>query len=166
MRHLIAIAVLTVCAGDVTAQIPLPIPVQRQRDSTGADTVKVPPFRVEPPISPLGALGRSMLVPGWGQSMLRRRVTGAYFVFWEGITLTMVLKAKHQLGYLEDIGAPERVEAKRQEIQDWVVLLVFNHLVAGAEAYVSAMLWDFPVELEARALPAGRTGMGFRIPVP
>ncbi len=166
MRLLIALAALTVCAVDVSAQIPLPTPVQRRPDSTGADTVKVPPFRVEPPISPLGALGRSMLVPGWGQSMLGRRVTGAFFVFWEGITLTMVLKAKHQLGYLRDIGAVERVDAKRQEIQDWVVLLVFNHLIAGAEAYVSAMLWDFPVELEARSLPGGRTGMGLRVPLP
>lgn len=163
MRLLIALAVLAMFAGDVAAQIPLPTPVRRPPDSTGADTVKVPRFRVEPPISPLGALGRSMLLPGWGQSMLRRRVTGAFFVFWEGITLTMVLKASHQLGYLRDIGATERADAKRQEIQDWIVLLVFNHLVAGAEAYVSAMLWDFPVELEARKLPTGDTGLGIRI---
>jgi hypothetical protein len=43
---------------------------------------------------------------------------------------------------------------------------VFNHLLAGAEAYVSAYLWDFPVELEQRALPGNRLGVGARIPVP
>jgi hypothetical protein len=126
--------------------------------------VKVPPFRIEPPISPLGAFGRSFLVPGWGQAMLGRRVTGAFFVFWEGVTLAMTVKAVHQLSYLEDVGDSARVDSKRQEIQDWAVLLVFNHLVAGAEAFVSSYLWDFPVELETRALPGGALGIGFRYP--
>jgi hypothetical protein len=43
-----------------------------------------------------------------------------------------------------------------------VALLVFNHLIAGAEAYISANLWDFPVELESRRLPAG-FGVGLRL---
>lgn len=87
--------------------------------------------------------------------MLGRRATGAVFIFWEGVTLTMTLKSLHQLHYQEAIGA-ETVEGKRQEVQDWAVLLVFNHLMAAAEAFVAAELWDFPAELEVQALSQGR----------
>lgn len=146
------------------AQVPIPLPTPVARDSARRDTVEVPRFRIPPPVSPLAAFGRSLLFPGWGQSALGRRGTGAVFVFWEGLTLTMMLKARHQLGYLEQIEDEERIDAKRQEVQDWTVLLVFNHLVAGAEAFVASQLWDFPVELEARVLPAG-AGLGARIPL-
>jgi hypothetical protein len=87
--------------------------------------------------------------------VLGRRVTGAFFVFWEGLTITMTLKASHQLDYFQEVGTEEQIEAKKQEIQDWVVLLVFNHLLAGAEAFVSAYLWDFRWSWAA---PAGRPG--------
>jgi hypothetical protein len=154
-------------ASAASAQLPIPPAGARQagQDSArAADTVRVPPFRVQPPISPLGAFGRSLLVPGWGQAVLGRRVTGAFFVFWEGLTITMTLKASHQLDYFQEVGTEEQIEAKKQEIQDWVVLLVFNHLLAGAEAFVSAYLWDFPVELEQRVLPGDRVGVGARVP--
>jgi hypothetical protein len=86
------------------------------------------------------------------------------FVFWEGISLTMTLKAAHQLAYLTDIGS-DKVPSKKQELQDWAVLLGFNHLLAGAEAYVSAQLWDFPGEIQLRVLPHG-IGAGIRLPLP
>ena len=89
---------------------------------------------------------------------------GAFFVFWEGLTLTMTIKAARQLNYQEDIGA-ETIEGKEEEFQDWLVLLVFNHLVAGAEAFVSAHMWDFPVELGAQPLPGGNMGFGMRVNV-
>ena len=166
-RGLLMVALLAGAAtAPLEAQVPIPAPVPTRgaRDSLQAqDTVKVPPFRVQPPISPFGAFGRSVLVPGWGQAVLGRRVTGAFFVFWEGLSLTMALKASHQLNFIEASGDQERIDAKKQEIQDWIVLLVFNHLLAGAEAYVSAYLWDFPVELEQRALPADRLGVGARV---
>jgi hypothetical protein len=108
---------------------------------------------------------RSLLVPGWGQAILKRRVTGAFFVFWEGVSLTMSLKASHQLRYLKLAGS-QSVEAKKQEVQDWVVLLVFNHLMAGAEAFVAAELWDFPAELNASVLPNGDAALGLRLAIP
>jgi hypothetical protein len=158
------VAVAVAMPAPVSAQFPPVQPAPTQDSARAADTVRVPPFRIQPPIAPLGAFGRSLLVPGWGQAALGRRVTGAVFVFWEGVTLAMTLKAAHQLHYLEAIGDSARIESKRQEIQDWAVLLAFNHLVAGAEAFVSAYLWDFPVELEARTLPGGATGLGVRFP--
>jgi hypothetical protein len=153
-------------AGVASAQVPVPVGRGAADTSRAADTVKVPPFRVRPPIPPLGAFGRSLLLPGWGQAVLGRRVTGAFFVFWEGVTLTMTLKAAHQVHYIEALGDTARLKAKKQEVQDWAVLLAFNHLTAGAEAFVSAYLWDFPVELEARALPSGAVGIGLRVPLP
>ncbi len=144
-----------------TAQVPPP-PRPRQPQRQPADTITVPKFRFEPPVSPMGAMWRSLLVPGWGQSVLERRGTGAWFIFFEGLALTMTIKSVHQLHYQEAIGAAT-VEAKRQEVQDWAVLLAFNHLVAGAEAFVSAHLWDFPGDLTSTVLPSGDLGMGVAI---
>lgn len=125
------------------------------------DTIPVPQFRFPPPTPPLLAMARSLLVPGWGQAVLHRRVAGAVFVFWEGVSLTMTLKASEQLRYLRRTdGDTLAVRLKKQEVQDWIVVMVFNHLMAGAEAFVSAELWDFPVALEARALPENRLGVG------
>ncbi len=126
------------------------------------DTIKVEPFRFDPPVSPLGAALRSLVLPGWGQSIMGRRVTGAAFIFWEGITLTMTLKSAHQLEYQKRIGA-ETVDDKRQELQDWAVLLAFNHVLAATEAYVATHLWDFPADLGLQVLPGGEIGMGARI---
>ena len=157
---LIGIAAVGLVSRPASAQIPFPTPAARQ-DTSGKDTIKVPPFRFEPPTPPLAAMARSMLFPGWGQALLGRRVTGAGFVFWEGVTLTMTLKAAHQLRY-ERLVNSTKVTARKQEVQDWLVLLVFNHLFAGAEAFVAAQLWDFPVQAELRPV-AGGVGAGFRV---
>ncbi len=136
------------------------------------DTVTVDPFRERPPVSPVGAALRSLLIPGWGQSIVHRRATGAFFVLFEGLSLTMTLKSLHQLDYLESVQSEddpesiERVDAKRAEVQDWAILLAFNHLMAAAEAFVSTMLWDFPEELEVRAFSRGRFGARVTLPIP
>jgi hypothetical protein len=54
--------------------------------------------------------------------------------------------------YMEETGSAN-VGEKRQQVQDWVVLWIFNHLFAGAEAFVSAHLQDFPKDLKLRAAP-------------
>ncbi|MGH7607709.1 MAG: hypothetical protein ACREME_10235, partial [Gemmatimonadales bacterium] len=55
------------------------------------------------------------------------------------------------------------LDLKRQEVEDWLVLWIFNHLFSGAEAYVSAHLQDFPADLEVRAFPGG-IGMSLALP--
>jgi hypothetical protein len=109
------------------------------------------------PISPMGAFWRSFLLPGWGQARLNRKLTGGIFVAWEGVTLGMSLKTRHELGYLRRT-ASVRAENKRREHEDWIVLLVFNHLFAGLEAYVSAHLADFPGDLRLEPVPGGLGG--------
>ena len=113
-------------------------------------------------LRPMGAFLRSLLVPGWGQAATGRHVAGAVFATWEGVSAMMTLKAQSEFHYLREAGSVN-VGAKRQEVQDWVVLWIFNHLFSGAEAFVSAHLQDFPKELKIRAFPAG---VGLSMPVP
>ncbi len=47
------------------------------------------------------------------------------------------------------------VQAKKKKREDWLVLLGFNHLMAGLEAYVGSHLYDFPGDLRIRATPSG-----------
>lgn len=121
---------------------------------TPADTLRL--------MRPISAAWRSLLLPGWGQAATGRAVTGALFVVWEGTTLFMWRKAVDEADYLEEAGAGH-VAGKRQEAEDWLVLLVFNHLFAAAEAYVAGHLQDFPEELQIRAVPGG---VGVRLPLP
>jgi hypothetical protein len=136
---------------------------------TAQDTSRVtqPVARPVPPdtshqIRPMGAFWRSVLIPGWGQSATGRQTTGAIFVAWEGVTAMMTLKAQQEANYMKRIGSAN-LKLKRQEVQDWLVLWVFNHLFSGAEAYVSAHLQDFPADLKIQAIPHG---IGISLPLP
>ncbi|MGH7537917.1 MAG: hypothetical protein ACREMF_04740 [Gemmatimonadales bacterium] len=110
----------------------------------------------------MGALWRSLLIPGWGQAVTGRQVTGALFAVWEGTTMFMTLKAQQEADYFKRSGSPN-LRSKRQEVQDWLVLWGFNHLFAGAEAFVAAHLRDFPPDLRLRAFPGG---VGISVPLP
>ena len=52
----------------------------------------------------------------------------------------------------------DRVAARRTHLEDWLATLVFNHLISGAEAFVSAQLWDLPGQVTME-----RSSMGARI---
>ena len=47
------------------------------------------------------------------------------------------------------------VHTRAAHVEDWIALLVANHLFAGADAYVAANLWDVPARLGLRMLPHG-----------
>jgi hypothetical protein len=115
------------------------------------------------PITPFNALWRSLLVPGWGQARLNRKLAGGMFVAWEGVTLGMSLKTRRELRYLRRTNSA-RANDKRQEHEDWIVLLAFNHLFAGLEAFISAHLADFPGDLRFQALPGG-IGAALSVPI-
>jgi hypothetical protein len=112
-------------------------------------------------VRPMGAFLRSFVLPGWGQAATDRPMTGAVFVAWEGITAMMTLKAQQEANYFKEIHSPN-LRLKRQEVQDWLVLWIFNHLFSGAEAYVSAHLHDFPPDLKVQSFPSG---IGVSIPI-
>ena len=165
------LVVLAFAAAPLAAQNPpaAPAPPRPVAVDTGAaDTaarVQTRGDSVRPvaPVTPGGAFLRSLIIPGWGQARLGRNVTGGIFLLWEGVCATMVWKAQWQLDYARQRG--KFVASHTQEREDWIVLLVFNHFLAGAEAYVSANLYDFPVALKAQALPGGRTGVGVSVPI-
>lgn len=60
------------------------------------------------------------------------------------------------------------VEARSEQMEDWLALGIFWLLLNGADAFVAAHLADFPepVEVEARPVgPPGRMEIGVSIPV-
>ena len=129
--------------------------------TTGATVV---PTDTAHRIRPMGAFLRSFILPGWGQAATGRRVTGAMFAAWEGVTAMMTLKAQSEYHYLKETNWPN-IGAKRQEVQDWLVLWIFNHFFSGAEAFVSAHLQDFPKDLKIRAFPERGRGRGLGVGV-
>jgi hypothetical protein len=52
----------------------------------------------------------------------------------------------------------DRVTARRTHLEDWLALLVFNHLFAGADAFVAANLADFNTNVTVNP-----TGNGLRL---
>ncbi len=50
----------------------------------------------------------------------------------------------------------EMVRARRTHLEDWIAVLIFNHFIAGADAFVSAHLWDVPAAVSIGAAPGGR----------
>jgi len=134
------------------------------QDTTHTDTthVSLPSDTIRHGVRPMGAFLRSFVLPGWGQAVTDRPMTGATFVAWEGITAMMTLKAQQEANYFKRIHSAN-LKAKRQEVQDWLVLWIFNHFFSGAEAYVSGHLHDFPPDLKVRAFPGG---IGITIPIP
>jgi hypothetical protein len=56
----------------------------------------------------------------------------------------------------------ERLRARRTHFEDWIAFLVFNHLFSGADAFVSAQLWDLPAQVGLQAAPRG-AGLAFRV---
>jgi hypothetical protein len=49
----------------------------------------------------------------------------------------------------------DRVKARRTHVEDWIATLIFNHLFAGADAFVSSLLWDLPARVGLRPAPEG-----------
>ena len=56
----------------------------------------------------------------------------------------------------------ERVDARRTQVEDWIAVLIFNHLFAGADAFVASLLWDLPARVGLRHLPRGY-GLGLSV---
>jgi hypothetical protein len=116
-----------------------------------------------PPISPTRALLQSLAVPGWGQASLHRSTAGAIFTALEVTSVAMLIQSKKELSAARaasrdsvlNVGGSgftanpmaEVVRQRRQAVEDWVALLIFTHLLAGADAFVAAHLWDVPVQV-------------------
>ena len=49
----------------------------------------------------------------------------------------------------------ELINARKLHLEDWLAAWIFNHLLAGADAYVAANLWDLPARVSIQHTPAG-----------
>ncbi len=47
------------------------------------------------------------------------------------------------------------VRTRKLHYEDWIAVIVFNHLFAGADAFVAAHLWDLPGKIGLRQTPFG-----------
>lgn len=48
-----------------------------------------------------------------------------------------------------------RIRSRRQQVEDWIAILAFNHLFAGADAFVAGHLGDIPRRLSMRPTADG-----------
>src|SRR6478672_8563039 len=130
-------------------------PAGAQVDSVRGSLARVEtPDSLRPPITPGRAFLRSMLLPGSSQGILGRNKVGAGIIAVEVISIAMiresgfgVREARRQLGdslvisYVDANGASlptpllqrrrfgeEEVRSRRSHVEDWVALLIANHL--------------------------------------
>lgn len=59
-------------------------------------------------------------------------------------------------------GSPSLVSSRRTHVEDWAAVVLFNHLISGADAFVAANLWDLPGEVQLTILPGGGM-LGYRL---
>ena len=169
-------------------------PVGSGRDSVRTDTIAKRPLRrlpnsipdslLRPPISPRAAFLHSLMLPGLGQSALRRSTAATLFSAVEVGAIYMVAKSRADLQRAKalrgldsvTVGDPslgetvvripvvtqELINARRLHLEDWLAILIFNHLLAGADAYVAANLWDLPARVSIQQTPVG-PGIGAQI---
>ena len=130
----------------------------------------------KPPISPKRAFFYSVLAPGYAQSILGRHKAAALILLFEGVAISMIRESaadvaearRNAIDTVITVGwdgevartirgrfDDEYVRARRSHLEDWIAVLVANHIFAGADAYVAAHLWDVPAELSLRATPGG-----------
>jgi hypothetical protein len=43
------------------------------------------------------------------------------------------------------------LRSRRSRLEDWIAVLMANHLFSAADGYVSALLWDLPAEVAVTA---------------
>ena len=136
--------------------------------------------RFTPPLTPKRAFMYSALLPGFGQSRLDRGTSGALFASIELAAIVMMRRSQMDLrearryqidtlpnqyvvagdaviknGVFTTRFTRDLVRTRRLHVEDWMAVVAFNHLFAGADAFVSAQLWDVPVELTAYPRPSG-----------
>lgn len=136
----------------------------------------VAPDSLRPPISPRRALLYAFIAPGSSQGILKRHKAASAFLLVEAISIAMIRESAADLhearrfrndtlviAYNPDGSALTRadyytdglVRSRKAHVEDWIALLVANHLLAGADAFVAANLWDVKAKLALRSTPNG-----------
>jgi len=119
-----------------------------------------------PPVTALGALGRSMILPGWGQLAVGRPTRGAIYFATEGVFLYMVFKSSQKLNVAKRAENQGLIESRTRQRENWIVLAGFVAFMSGVDAWVSTHFWDY--EPSITAPPDGSIGvsLGFKVNLP
>lgn len=129
-------------------------------------------------MSATGALVRSLVLPGWGQSYVGAPGRGAVYFALEAGSLWMTFKTVRSLGSARTLEASLRmsgqlaeadrfplVESREEQREDWIALSLFWLLAAGADAYVAAQLAGFDEVIGVRPSGTGGLELQARVPV-
>lgn len=156
-------------AHSANAQEPIPpeppaldtVPVSSSVQALDTDSAGV-----SPPVSPMGAFFRSLVLPGWGQVSVDQPGRGAFYFAMEAGSLWMLLKTNAKLNAAKSADPLDEdlVGLREDQFEDWATLAVFWALFAGVDAWVSAQLWDFTGEVVPP--PDGSPGAAFRYSIP
>jgi hypothetical protein len=169
-RVVLAACAMTFLPAGVSSQTP-------PADTTVVDTAGPRP-ELRPPISPRRAFLYSLLLPGYAQSILGRGKTGTLLVAFETAAIVMLRESELNVrdarrflndsivvSYVDANGNPsvrkepsrftrQLLQKRREQVEDWIAVLVGNHLFAAADAYVAALLWDLPAEVSLHGTPS------------
>jgi len=155
-------------------------------------SLHVPKPAGTPPITPRRAFLYSLMAPGSAQSILGRPTAGSVFVAAEAGTFAMIAKSVNDLRAARAIAgdsvvvsyrlpaggtvplpvyqrtagalrAQSRIPARRAHVEDWITILIVNHFLAGADAYVAANLWDVPTDVSVAPAAGGGVQVGARL---
>jgi hypothetical protein len=117
----------------------------------------------EGPVSPAGAMLRSVIVPGWGQTAARQPARGAiYFTVWSG-GVFMILKSNAEVNAAKRAEDEELIDSRKGAREDWILFTGLWALLSGVDAWVSAQFAGF--EGEVRPPQDGSPGVEFSYPV-
>ncbi|MDE2879705.1 hypothetical protein [Candidatus Palauibacter soopunensis] len=146
-----------------------PPPPEAIADSASAETGAVADTTGRPPpISPLDAFGRSLILPGWGQLEVGRPARGAFYFAAESIFLFMVFKSDARLSAAKE-ELPlneERISNRSGQRENWIVLAGFIAFLSGLDAWVSTQFWDFEPSIGPPADGSVGIALGFKVNFP
>ena len=119
-----------------------------------------------PPITPFGALVRSMVIPGWGQSAVGRPTRGAIYFAGASASMYMVFKSHGKLSAAQRAEPPndDLIDSRKRQRENWLVMYGFIAFVSALDAWVSTQFWDFEPELTVP--DEGEIALGIRLTLP
>ena len=182
----LALLVLALLARDLRAQV-----TDTTRGPRPTPTITLPRADAKPPLTPRRAFFYSLFAPGSAQSILNRPTAGSIFVSVEAGALVMIAKSRNDLRAARALArdsvvsnitvnasgdsvvtrrpalgaerAAGRIGPRRAFVEDWITILIVNHFLAGADAYVAANLWDVPTDVTVSAGPQGGMLVGAKL---
>ncbi len=134
-----------------------------------------------PPITPKRAFLYALALPGSSQTIFGRNRTAVGMLTIEVVCMAMIAESAASVreartaeqdsvnvSYVDANGLPLTTptvasgvythtfeHTRRAHVEDWIALMVANHLFSGADAFVTAHLWDVNAQVGLRSVDRG-----------